>query len=96
MTFGDGIFDEKPVSQLGNFSKVRVPESLVSEGKLQEQSWCLIELRNGWWEVFYYERGSRTEDLGRTNNRRAALRLLGGRLLYTDILNRAPRPAADD
>ncbi|MGW0251256.1 hypothetical protein ACWDYH_31970 [Nocardia goodfellowii] len=90
MTSG-GIFDQNPTSQLTTFSHVPTPESLVSEGKLQEQSWCLIQGEDGWWSVFYYERGSRTENLGRANDRRAALRLLGGRLLYTDILNRAPR-----
>jgi hypothetical protein len=82
-----GIFDPNPISQLSWFSNVGAPASLLSEGRVKEQSWCLIEGGDGWWDVFYYERGSRTEDLGRCDSRLAAMRLLGGRLLYTDILN---------
>jgi hypothetical protein len=85
-----GLFAQDPVSQLSWFSKVGAPPSLISEGRAKEQSWCFIEGADGWWEVFFYERGSRTEDLGRADSRLAALRLLGGRLLYTDILNRVP------
>ncbi len=85
-----GLFAQDPVSQLSWFSKVGVPPGLVSEGRVKEQSWCFIEGADGWWDVFFYERGSRTEDLGRSDSRLGALRLLGGRLLYTDILNRMP------
>lgn len=98
MTTDDGhhpesLFPQDPVSQLGRFSKVGVPEGLVSEGAIRENSWCIIQADDGWWEVFYYEHGSRTTNLGRAQSRLAALRLLGGRLLYTDILNRASTPA---
>lgn len=85
-----GLFAQDPTSQLSWFSKVATPPGLVSEGQVKEQSWCFIEGADGWWDVFFYERGSRTEDLGRCDSRLAALRLLGGRLLYTDILNRMP------
>ncbi|MBB5914678.1 hypothetical protein BJY24_003545 [Nocardia transvalensis] len=90
MTSFANLFPQDPISQLARFSKVDVPGALVSEGRVREQTWCLIQAPDGWWDVFYYERGSRTETLGRAETRTAALRLLGGRLLYTDILNRAP------
>ncbi|MGI5219916.1 hypothetical protein [Nocardia sp. CA-290969] len=85
----ENLFAQDPVSQLGQFSKVGVPEGLISEGALRENSWCMIQAEDGWWDVFYYEHGSRTTNLGRAASRLAALRLLGGRFLYTDILNRA-------
>ncbi len=84
------LFAQDPASQLSHFSNVAAPPGLISEGRAEEQRWCLIEGADGWWDVFFYERGSRTEDLGRADSRLAALRLLGGRLLYTDILNRMP------
>jgi hypothetical protein len=84
------LFPMDPVSQFARFSKVDVPGALVSERQVREQTWCMIEDADGWWEVFYYEHGSRTETLGRAHSRTAALRLLGGRLLYSDILNRKP------
>lgn len=90
---GSGLFPQDPTSQLARFSKVATPNSLVSEGRLREQAWCIIEAEDGWWEVFYYERGCRTQNLGRANSRLAALRLLGGRMLVTDILNRS-RPGS--
>jgi len=90
VTVDGDLFSQEPTSQLSWFSNVGAPENLISEGQVREQSWCLIEGAGGWWDVFYYERGSRTEDLGRADSRLAALRLLGGRLLYTDILNREP------
>ncbi|MEV0249032.1 TNT domain-containing protein [Nocardia sp. NPDC050712] len=83
------VFDQSVTNQLATFSHVSVPETLVSEGEVREQTWCLVPAGKVRYEVFYYERGSRTEDLGWAGDRRAALRLLGGRLLYTDILNRA-------
>jgi hypothetical protein len=89
MTPSDGVFSQNPIGQLASFSHVAAPAALVSEGEVREQAWCLIEAEDGWWEVFYYERGARTTKLGRARSRLAALRLLGGRLLYTDILNRA-------
>ncbi|MFD4460607.1 hypothetical protein [Nocardia sp. NPDC058480] len=89
MTPNDGVFSQNPISQLAWFSHVGAPAALVSEGELREQAWCLIQAEDGWWDVFYYERGSRTTNIGRAKTRLAALRLLGGRLLYTDILNRA-------
>ncbi|MEV0547402.1 hypothetical protein OG308_07940 [Nocardia salmonicida] len=89
MTPNDDVFSQNPISQLARFSHVDSPAALVSEGAPREQSWCLIEVEDGWWDVFYYERGARTTKLGRAKTRLAALRLLGGRLLYTDILNRA-------
>ncbi len=89
MTRSDDIFSEDAASQLALFSHVRAPAALVSDGELREQAWCIVQAEDGWWEVFYYERGSRTTDIGRAKTRLAALRLLGGRLLYTDILNRA-------
>lgn len=85
-----GLFADDPISQLSWFSKVGAPPGLISEGQVREQSWCFIEGEDSWWDVFFYERGSRTEDLGRCDSRLAALRLIGGRLLYTDILNRMP------
>jgi hypothetical protein len=88
VTAGGDLFAQDAVNQLSVHSHVPVPPALVSEGRVREQSWCLIEGSDGWWDVFFYERGSRTEDLGRADSRLAALRLLGGRLLYTDILNR--------
>lgn len=81
------VLDEDAVSQLSWFSNVGTPAGLISEGRAREQSWCWTEGADGWWDVFFYERGSRTEDLGRCDSRLAALRLLGGRLLYTDVLN---------
>ncbi|MFE3446698.1 hypothetical protein ACFXNW_27025 [Nocardia sp. NPDC059180] len=89
MTTGGELFPQDPTSQLAQFSKVSTPDSLVSEGREREQAWCVVEADDGWWEVFYYERGSRTQNLGRANSRIAALRLLGGRMLVTDILNRS-------
>lgn len=85
-----GLFAQDPISQLSWFSKVGAPPGLIAEGRAKEQSWCVIEGGDAWWDVFFYERGSRTEDIGRGDSRLAALRLLGGRLLYTDILNRMP------
>lgn len=85
-----GVFAQDPVSQLSWFSNVGAPPGLISEGRVKEQSWCVTEGGDGWWDVFFVERGSRTEDLGRSDSRLAALRLLGGRLLYTDVLNRMP------
>jgi hypothetical protein len=85
-----GLFEQDPASQLSHFSNVGAPAGLISEGRAKEQSWCFIEGADGWWDVFFYERGSRTEDLGRSDSRLAVLRLLGGRLLYTDVLNRMP------
>ncbi|TCJ94309.1 hypothetical protein [Nocardia alba] len=89
MSGGDDIFSQNPITQLSLFSHVHAPASLISDGELREQAWCLIQAADGWWDVFYYEHGSRTTDIGRAKSRLAALRLLGGRLLYTDILNRA-------
>ncbi|MFF2087809.1 hypothetical protein ACFVVM_28860 [Nocardia sp. NPDC058176] len=89
MTRSEGIFSQDPSGQLAWFSHVDAPRSLISEGELREQSWCLIQAGDGWWDVFYYEHGTRTDNIGRAKSRLAALRLLGGRLLYTDILNRA-------
>ncbi|MEU8896232.1 TNT domain-containing protein [Nocardia sp. NPDC048505] len=86
---GGGIFDESVSSQLATFSHVTIPEKLVSEGELREQAWCLLPSGPKRYEVFFYERGSRTEDLGRVGDRYSAVRMLGGRLLYTDILNRS-------
>lgn len=86
------LLAQDAISQLSWFSKVGAPAALISEGQVKEQSWCLVEGADGWWDVFFYERGSRTEDLGRGDSRLAALRLLGGRLLYTDILNHTPEP----
>ncbi|WP_446224374.1 hypothetical protein ACTWPB_04035 [Nocardia sp. IBHARD005] len=44
---------------------------------------------DGWWDVSTTSAGARTTKLGRAKTRLAALRLHGGRLLYTDILNRS-------
>ncbi|MBS2963118.1 TNT domain-containing protein [Actinocrinis puniceicyclus] len=82
------LFSEDIATNLYWRSHVGAPEGLVSQGRAKEQSWCFIEGKDGWWEVFFYEHGSRTEDLGRADSRQAALRVLGGRLLYTDIINR--------
>ncbi|WP_019928939.1 hypothetical protein [Nocardia sp. BMG111209] len=82
---------QDPVSQFATFSKVDVPGRLISENAVREQSWCILRAADGWYEVFYYEHGSRTEKLGRAATRTAALRLLGGRLLHADILNRRSR-----
>ncbi len=83
------VFEQGMGNQLSWMSNVGLPAGLASEGRLQEQSWCALEGEDGWAEVFFYERGSRTEDLGRSDSRLAVMRLLGGRLLYSDILNRA-------
>jgi hypothetical protein len=87
-TIGD-LFSEDLATSMYWRSHVAVPEGLLSEGRAKEQSWCFIEAKDSWWEVFFYEHGSRTEDLGRADSRQAVLRVIGGRLLYTDIINRA-------
>ena len=88
MTAGFDPFDQNALSVLGRYTHTSVPESLVAEGGLREQAWCLVRADDGWWDVFYYEHGGRGEDLGRADSRLAAIRLLAGRLLYSDILNR--------
>jgi hypothetical protein len=82
------LFSEDLATSLYWRTHVTVPEGLVSDGQVREQSWCFLEGKDGWWDVFFYEHGSRSEDLGRADSRQAALRLIGGRLLYTDIINR--------
>ncbi|MGH6656073.1 MAG: hypothetical protein ACRDVE_12815, partial [Actinocrinis sp.] len=67
---------------------VGTPLGLISDGLLKEQAWCLFEREDGSFELFFYEHGARAEDLGRSDSQRAVTKLLGGRLLYSDILNR--------
>jgi len=88
MTAGWDPFDQNVLSMLERFSHISVPESLICEGGVREQAWCLVQADDGWWDVFFYEHGARGEDLGRADSRLAAIRLLSGRLLYSDILNR--------
>jgi hypothetical protein len=85
------LHPQDPVSQLAICSKVDVPGRLVTENAVREQNWCILRAPDGWYEVFYYEHGARSEKLGRAATRTAALRLLGGRLLHADILNRRTR-----
>jgi hypothetical protein len=88
MTVDWDPFDQDVLSQLGRFTHIPVPTELVCEGDVREQAWCLVQADDGWWDVFYHEHGGRGEDLGRADSRLAAIRLLAGRLLYSDILNR--------
>ena len=88
MTISRDPFDQDALSQLGRLTHAPVPPELVCEGGVREQAWCFGQADDGWWHVYYYEHGARGEDLGRADSRLGALRLLGGRLLYSDILNR--------
>ena len=63
---------------------IGVPEEVVSVGVEADNTWCLLPVADGGWEVFWREQGNRY-DWAAFTSERVACHYLFGRLTWSQV-----------